>query len=62
MTPVRRCMPAIVLYSARLKWQGETGRLRKSDAGVQIEAGMVARGIAQADIAMVKTYAKDWWS
>jgi len=29
---------------------------------VQIETDMVARGIAQGDVAMVKTYAKDLWS
>jgi site-specific DNA recombinase len=29
---------------------------------VQIETDMVAWGIAQVDVAMVKTYAKDLWS
>lgn len=29
---------------------------------MQIEADMVARGVAQVDVAMVKTYAKDLWS
>jgi site-specific DNA recombinase len=29
---------------------------------VQIETDMVARGIAQVDVPMVKTYAKDLWS
>ena len=29
---------------------------------MQIETDLVARGIAQVDVAMVKTYAKDLWS